>query len=179
MLAVSNCFLVVICISLLNASIESKKAYNKNDAKNQKEYKLENPEVRKVRSIKDIQPSEKQPKEPTRKETIAETQTTCEVQPQQACPEAIQAPIQHSHVVKIQKVKAIKAMTEYEICKQECRKKRDMQSNREYVDVLREELRLAEQQLQIQKEKEILEQAIANATNAENQSAFAEKVDIL
>jgi len=184
-----NSLFIIVFVCLLFAALDSKKI-NKNTKKDQgKEAKVKKDvqKVREVRSIKSIQ-NEKQPKENYQETLKAQTQTVSEV-PQQAynnvqhattCPEAVQVPIQQTSVIKVQKVKAIHAMTEYELCKQECRRKRDMESTKEYVDVLREELHLAERQLQIQREKEILEQAIANATaEAENKIKLTEKTDVV
>jgi len=56
----------------------------------------------------------------------------------------------------IQKPKSLKILSSYEVCKQECRRQRDQESEKEYVERLREELRFAEEQLTLQqKEREL------------------------
>uniref|UniRef100_A0A183BMR1 Secreted protein n=1 Tax=Globodera pallida TaxID=36090 RepID=A0A183BMR1_GLOPA len=57
-------------------------------------------------------------------------------------------------VPKLRKPKSLKAITEYELCKQECIRKRDQESVNEYIDYLREELRLAEERAQTEAQQQ-------------------------
>jgi len=45
----------------------------------------------------------------------------------------------------VYKPKSLKVLTTYDVCKAECRKARDQETAKEYVDRLKEELRLAEE----------------------------------
>ncbi|KAF7635162.1 hypothetical protein Mgra_00005446 [Meloidogyne graminicola] len=49
--------------------------------------------------------------------------------------------------IKMQKPKSLKALVDYGLCKQECKRKRDQESTGQYVQWLREELKYAEEQL--------------------------------
>ncbi|KAI1720257.1 hypothetical protein DdX_05641 [Ditylenchus destructor] len=63
----------------------------------------------------------------------------------------------------LHKPKSLKILSAYDVCKQECKKQRDQESEKEYVDRLREELKFAEEQL-LQKAKEQSEQATADGS---------------
>ncbi|KAL7073017.1 hypothetical protein ACQ4LE_007679 [Meloidogyne hapla] len=56
--------------------------------------------------------------------------------------------------IKMQKPKSLKAMVDYGLCKQECKRKRDQESTGQYVQWLREELRFAEEQLRAQESQQ-------------------------
>uniref|UniRef100_A0A914EPT5 Uncharacterized protein n=1 Tax=Acrobeloides nanus TaxID=290746 RepID=A0A914EPT5_9BILA len=63
------------------------------------------------------------------------------------------------------KPKFSKHTTAYEQCKQECRRRRDEDTLEEYVNQLREELKLAEDRLVVQKEQEKTQQASESQEN--------------
>nr|CAD2176797.1 unnamed protein product [Meloidogyne enterolobii] len=56
--------------------------------------------------------------------------------------------------IKIQKPKSLKAMVDYGLCKQECKRKRDQESTGQYAQWLREELKFAEEQLRTQENQQ-------------------------
>ncbi|KAI1718504.1 hypothetical protein Ddc_09557 [Ditylenchus destructor] len=63
----------------------------------------------------------------------------------------------------LHKPKSLKVLSAYDVCKQECKRQRDQESEKEYVDRLREELKFAEEQL-LQKAKEQSEQVTADGS---------------
>jgi len=67
------------------------------------------------------------------------------------------------HRSYIHKPKSLKILSSYEVCKQECRRQRDQESEKEYVERLRDELKFAEEQLALQqKERELNAQVQAS-----------------
>jgi len=55
--------------------------------------------------------------------------------------------VQQQAKKKIVRPKSLRALSAYEACKLECKRQRDQESAQEYVERLREELQLAEDQL--------------------------------
>ena len=75
-------------------------------------------------------------------------------------------PEQRESLVSRHKPKHFKVLTAYDVCKQECRRIRDQESERTYVERLREELRLAEEQLKF---KESAQNSTEDQQNAVQQ----------
>uniref|UniRef100_A0A915E1H2 Uncharacterized protein n=1 Tax=Ditylenchus dipsaci TaxID=166011 RepID=A0A915E1H2_9BILA len=71
-----------------------------------------------------------------------------------------------AHRSDLRKPKTFKTLSAYDVCKQECRRQRDEESEKEYVERLRDELKFAEEQLIVQqKEREQnaqIQPAVAN-----------------
>uniref|UniRef100_A0A915N1K2 Uncharacterized protein n=2 Tax=Meloidogyne TaxID=189290 RepID=A0A915N1K2_MELJA len=75
--------------------------------------------------------------------------------PQEPQAKSVDANLQGTEQIKIQKPKSLKAMVDYGICKQECKRKRDQESTGQYAQWLREELKFAEEQLRAQENQQL------------------------
>ncbi|KAL3123417.1 hypothetical protein niasHT_004589 [Heterodera trifolii] len=125
----SNCYFVVIfALFVFVAVLDAKKPIvQQNNQQQQRTVAEPKKQPQKVAEAEELPQQTKQPQQQQQEESPT--------------PQCVQQQ-------KVRKPKSLKALTEYELCKQECRRKRDQESANEYIDYLREELRLAEERVE-------------------------------